>query len=204
MNDIPIPGREDDHRLFKQFQAHYDAPAYVRRARQVQAAFDQLVERCLHQREDWLKMVRTRLGRLHALAGDWAALHPWLVTQDEVRLLQDLYTTLAPRLRVPVEPTSSRGALRRALAELRVSIGYFNRGWQGFLGTVDLATVNELRDGYNRYYLLEKECAIRSARLARQGFRRLEPVTLDELAGLFPPLPEPHPEQFADGCPPGQ
>jgi hypothetical protein len=192
MNDIPIPGREDDRHFFQQFQAHYDAPAYVRRARQVQGAYDQLIERCRHQRESWLKMIRTRLGRLKALAGDWAALHPWLVNQDEIDLLHELHLTLAPRLRVRVEPPSSRRALRRALEELRESIGYFNRRWQGFLGTVDLAKVNELRDGYNRYYLLEKECAVRSTRLARQGFRRLEPVTLDELAGLFPPLPELH------------
>ena len=60
------------------------------------------------------------------------------------------------------------------------------------LEETDLTEVNALREGYNRYYLLEKECAVRSARLARQGFRRLEPVTLEELAALLPPLPVPH------------
>jgi len=48
--------------------------------------------------------------------------------------------------------------------------------------------VNEAREGYNRYYLLEKECAMRSARLARQGFKRLTPFTLDELMRMLPDL----------------
>jgi hypothetical protein len=51
--------------------------------------------------------------------------------------------------------------------------------------------VNGLREGYNRYYLLEKECALRSPRLARQGFVRLPAVTVDDLAAQLPPLPVP-------------
>jgi hypothetical protein len=54
-----------------------------------------------------------------------------------------------------------------------------------------LGPLNELRDGYNRYYLLEKECAIRSVALARRGFTPLPPLTLDDLAVLLPPLPVP-------------
>ena len=57
--------------------------------------------------------------------------------------------------------------------------------------TVNATTVNELRVAYNRYYLLEKECALCLVRLARQGFRRLEPLTVDELSLLLPPLPVP-------------
>jgi hypothetical protein len=77
------------------------------------------------------------------------------------------------------------------LRELCESLLHFNQRWQAFLQTVDLTPINHLRDAYNRYYLLEKECALRSARLARQGFRRLDPLTLDELSTLVPPLPVP-------------
>ena len=56
---------------------------------------------------------------------------------------------------------------------------------------MDLGPVNEVREGYNRYYLLEKECALRSPLLARQGFVRLNPLTVDDLAALLPPLPVP-------------
>jgi len=67
----------------------------------------------------------------------------------------------------------------------------FNRRWFDFLPTVDLTAVNEARDGYNRYYLLEKECAMRSPRLARQGFERLECFTIGELMTMLPILPIP-------------
>jgi hypothetical protein len=67
----------------------------------------------------------------------------------------------------------------------------FNRRWSPFLETVDLTGLNRLRDGYNRFYVLEKECVVRSPRLARQGYLPLPPMTLDELAALFPPLPVP-------------
>jgi hypothetical protein len=63
---------------------------------------------------------------------------------------------------------------------------------------VDLSQVNALRDGYNRYYVLEKECASRSPRTARHGFRPLPPLTADDLAALLPPLPVPRGKGDAD------
>ena len=54
-----------------------------------------------------------------------------------------------------------------------------------------VAAVNELREGYNRFYVLEKEIALRSAHLARQGFRPLAPATTVELAAVLPLLPVP-------------
>jgi hypothetical protein len=71
------------------------------------------------------------------------------------------------------------------------SLQRFNRRWQEFLPTVDLTRVNDLRAGYNRYYVLEKECAVRSAALARRGFTPLEPFTTDQLFALMPLLPVP-------------
>jgi len=77
------------------------------------------------------------------------------------------------------------------LRALRESLATFNRRWLEFLPTIDLTSVNEARDGYNRYYLLEKECATRSPRLARQGFQRLELFTVQELTAMLPILPIP-------------
>jgi hypothetical protein len=191
MDDLPILGRDDDRDLFQRFQAHYGVPAYVRRARQVEDAFEHLIEQCRRQREKWLSMVRIRLGRLHALAGDWRVLRPWLRDDDQLHRFQELHEALIPQLRLPLEPTSSAHALRRALKELLESIEHFNQRWQAFLQTVEVAEVNKVREGYNRYYVLEKECAVRSARLARQGFRQLEPLTPDDLVAVLPPLPLP-------------
>jgi hypothetical protein len=191
VDGVPIVGHCDVDRLFKDFQAQYGAPAYVRRARDVEAALEQLLEHCRKQRDEWLPMVRLHLGRLRALAGEWDALRPWLPDEDQVALLRDLEAALQPRLRVPVERTASARVLRRALRELRGSIERFNRRWLAFLPIVDLTRVNELREGYNRFFLLEKECAVRSPRLARQGFRQLEPLTTEGLAALLPPLAVP-------------
>lgn len=189
LENLPILGRDRDELAFKQVLAKFGAPAYVRRARQVQDAFEQLVDRCRQQREEWLAHLRLCLGRLHALAGDWERLSPWLANEDQLTVLRDLYTELQPQLRISVEVTSSARTLRRALAELSESLESFNRRWLRYLETVDRSEVNKLRDGYNRYYLLEKECAVRSAVVARQGFYRLPPLTLAELTAVLPPLP---------------
>jgi hypothetical protein len=194
MEEVPILGRDDGQEEFKQFLTLYDVPAYVRRARETQGALDQVLHRCHVKREEWLKMVRVRLGLLHGLAGTWERLAPLLAGPEEIEVLRRLHGDLAPRLRAPVHPTTSMRALRRALAELRESLERFNERWRAFVPTVDLAAVNALRDGYNRYYVLEKECAVRSAHVARHGFRRLEALTTDDLLTLSPPLPVPRPK----------
>ena len=191
MDEIPILSRADGSDTVKEFMSLYDAPAYVRRARRVQGAYEELLHRCRQQRAEWLPMARTRLGMLRALAGELDVLRPLLADDDQVESLRQLERDLNPKLRVPVQPTPSARKHRRALLELNESLGRFNECWRGFLPTVDLTEVNELRDGYNRYFLLEKECALRSARLARQGFVRLEPLTLEHLAAALPPLPVP-------------
>jgi hypothetical protein len=181
----------DDSQTVNQVLAQYDAPAYVRRARRVQGLFEQLLARCCKQRDEWLDMVRLRLGLVSALAGDWASLKPLLPDDGQLESLRQLHAELAPQLRAPVQPTTSVRALRRALMELHESIERFNSRWTEFLSQVDLAPVNAARDGYNRYYLLEKECALRSPSVARQGFRRLEPLTCADVAALLPPLSVP-------------
>jgi hypothetical protein len=190
MNEA-LPAGRDETREVQEIMAQFDAPAYVRRARQVEGAYDQLLDRCGRQREEWLGMVRTRIGQLAALAPDWEVLLPLLDRDDQLDLLRRLHDELNPRLRVALAPAKSTGALRRAVAALSHSLERFNQRWRDFLAKVDLQPLNALRDGYNRHYLLEKECALRSTRLAREGFRRLEPLTRDDLAGVFPPLPVP-------------
>lgn len=191
MDEIPILGRDDDSRMFSRLLTQFDAPAYIRRARAVQAALDQLFDRCRRQRAEWLKMVRLRVGMLHALSGDWDALRPLVADDEQLDILRYQLAALASPLRAPIEPTTSARALRRALRELNESLGQFNKHWRKYLANVDLASVNELRDGYNRYYVLEKECAVRSARVARQGFVRMDPLTIEELSAEFPLLPVP-------------
>lgn len=189
--ELVIPLREDGRLDMQRVVAFYDAPAYVRRARAVEGALEAILQRCGQQRAEWLELVKVRLGQLYALAGSWAPLRPWMADVAQLHLLERLHAELAPRLRCPVERTSSTRILRRALREVGESIERFNLRWQAYLAKVDLTEVNELRANYNRYYVFEKECAVHSARLAREGFAPLPPLTLDDLVTRWPPLEAP-------------
>ncbi len=180
-----------EDRLFDEVVGRHGEPAYVRRGRAVEHALADLLDYCRGRRDELLRMVRTRLGLLFAQAGEWAALAPLVRDAGQLQLLEELHARLAPRLRVAVAPTGSRRALARTLRELAESIERFNRRWLEFLPSVDLARVNEVRENYNRYYVLEKECATRSASVARQGYRPLAPFTHADLADRLPPLPVP-------------
>jgi len=189
MYEVPIPGKDDE--LGKLVMGQYGPPAFLRRAQRVQAAFDHVIAQCRSKRDEWLVMVRINLGQLHGLAGAWAALAPLVADDSQVDMLRQLHTLLEPKLRGSVEATSSPRVLRRTLAELIADLENFNRQWQAFLPTVDLGEINKQREDYNRYYLLEKECAVRSPRVARLGYRPLAPATVEEIAQALPLLPVP-------------
>jgi hypothetical protein len=191
VDELPILGADGDRRTLQQIIALHGAPAFVRRTQQVQEALTLLVEGCRQQRTAWLMMVRLQLGTLAALAGDWAVLRPWLADEDHLEVLRRLHAELRPELRVPVARTTSGRALQRALAELVAGLERFNGRWRDYLHGVDLGRVNALREGYNKYYMLEKECVVRSPRLARQGFQPLPPLTAADLLVFLPPLPVP-------------
>jgi hypothetical protein len=169
----------------------FDAPAYVRRARNVEGALEHVLGKARAVRAEWLAMARMRLGVLHALAGEWQALRPWLADEDQLPLLERLRAELSPKLRLPPERTRSPRALRRALRELIESLERFNARWLEHLGKIDVTVVNQLREGYNRYYLLEKSCAVRNEAVARAGFVPMAPLDLAELLQHLPPLPVP-------------
>ena len=82
--DIPVLARNDDDRVAQRVLGHYDAPAFIHRARRVQEALDHLLTRCRQQREQWLRMPRLHLGMLKGLADDWQRLRPWLADEDQV------------------------------------------------------------------------------------------------------------------------
>jgi hypothetical protein len=187
--DVIVPGLGSDRQALQQLIVQYGGPAFLKRARRVQNAFDDVLARCRKQRNELLGMVRSRLAALHGLAGDCEALRPYLADDAQVEALRRMHAELRPTPRAPVARTSSGRALRGALAELVESLERFNRRWLEELQKVDLGQVNALREGYNKYYVLEKECVVRSPRLARQGFQPLPPATHADLAALLPPLP---------------
>jgi hypothetical protein len=181
----------EDRKIFQQVVGQYGGPAFARRGREVQLAFDALVEACRQKREEWLAFVRIPLGTLFALAGSASRLEAILDNPQQLETLEALRHDLQPRLRLAPAPTADGRMVRRVLAELRGAIERFNSRWQVFIGGLDLQNANELRARYNRFYLLEKECALGSSRLARQGFLRLDPLGPEDFLKIMPLLQVP-------------
>lgn len=175
--------------VFQQILSQNGGPAFVRRGRDVQLAVEAEMEACLKKREEWLRFVRLSLGTLYALAGSPAALEQFLGNPEQFQTLEMLRQDLQPSLRVPPSPTTNVRHLRQAFAELRDAIEHFNQRWRKFMDSLDLRNVNEMRESYNRYYLLEKECALGSSRVARSGFQKLNPLQPADFLRIVPLLP---------------
>ena len=191
MEEVPITGQAEDN-LFKRVLGSYDVPAYVRRARAVEDAFHDLLSQCRLRRTQMLELARSRLQALRDLvAGDWQSVLLPLATREQADVLQRLQEELQPSCSPLNVQAPSHRVVRRALLELVESLEWFNRRWIEYLDKLDLTSINELRDKYNRYYLVEKECAVRSARVARQGFVRMNRLSHEELREAFPVLPIP-------------
>jgi len=114
-----------------------------------------------------------------------------LVALEELAYLERLYAQWQPRLRSTVRPVKSASELVRPLSELARSFARFNGRWLAFVEELDLAPLNKLREDYNRYYLLEKECALWSPRIARIGFVPKKPATLEDMLDELPLLKVP-------------
>jgi hypothetical protein len=190
MEDVAL-GSDMDARQLNELASLFDAPAFIRRARAVHDALAMLLDRCRDQRERLLLMPRIRLGTLRAEAGSFDALLPWLAGSGEPAVLESLEERIAPRLRVTPGRTDSPGVLRRGLRRLVESLTRFNARWSAYVGKLDLRPVSELREKYNRYYVLEKACSLRSDLLARQGFVPMVPLSVGEVLGHLPLLAVP-------------
>jgi hypothetical protein len=179
---------DEDRQILNEMIGRFSAPSFIRRAKLVETTWSLLVDRCAKVRRDRLTFVGLRLGQIHALAGSWEAVRAWLTDEDDLTQLRDLFDELQPRLRMPLEPTTSKRELRAALNELIEAMEMFNERWARWLAKIDLKAVNQAREDYNRYYLFEKECAVGNARVARIGFTKMGPITLEDVTKQFPLL----------------
>jgi hypothetical protein len=196
--ELSVPSRSDNFDQFRQFLVGNGGPAFLRRTSQVTGAYEQLLEACRVKRNELLAMVDLRLATLFALAGGWEAVRSLLASDEQFEALKMLHSERDPQLRHKLVRAVAPTRIQRALLELIESMTNFNRRWAEYLRSVDLTAINKLREGYNLYYVLEKECAVRSGSVASRGFRPLEMLTTEHLVALFPSLtiPEPVPEVY--------
>ena len=177
-----------DRRLYEKNTPLSDPPAFLRRARAVEDAWTALLDRCGSKREALLEMPRMRLARLFALAPPPSPLLASRLGPEKLVYLDGLFAQWQPRLRSAVRPAKSAADLARPLSDLARSFSRFNARWLAFVRELDLAPLNKLREDYNRYYLLEKECALWSSRIARMGFVPKRPATIEDVLEEFPLL----------------
>jgi hypothetical protein len=170
----------------KELLGLFDVPAFSRRGQDLEVALVRLRLRSKRKRDDLLDMVRLRLRQWAS-----AAEGPGADARTFAAPIADLWPlsgaeapTWAPR------PSGPR-RLRAIGRDLIASVERFNRRWLEHLDGIDLAPINRQVDDYNRYYLLEKECSLGSARLAARHFVPQARVTLDDLRRELPPLPVP-------------
>lgn len=179
---------DDETQLFKKITSAFDTPAYMRRARQVEDDWSQLLVGCRRERMRLLEMPRLRLARFMALSRPWAQNPAAICALAEFLYLSELDRDWQTKLRTVVQPARSESQARKGLQLTADSFANFNRRWSEFVSGLDLSTANRARELYNQYYLIEKECALRSYRTAQQGFVPLKPIGASDLLQEFPLL----------------
>lgn len=169
--------------------ASFDTPAYVRRGLTVETEWNTLADKLHRIWTEWTVPVGRLCAQLRHQADGWEAFGPWLASPEDLDLLRRLDQRLDFRLKYPPAKALWLWPLKGSLRRLARMAADLNEAWAKHLGTLDLEPVNRAREQYNRWYLLEKECAMRSTRLAAGGFEAFPRVEANDLINLFPPLP---------------
>jgi hypothetical protein len=188
MDEILIPGNDDTNFLGKYVIATQGGPAYVRRGRRVEEALEQLLAKCEDRWEQDVGPVVEKLCLVRTMPQLEDRMRPLLADEAELAVFRQLEGRLLAKPPVTILPERQ---FPRAFRDLIAAIDRFNAAWAAFLRNLDLKPLNDLRTDYNKYYLLEKECALRSPRLARHGYRPLALLNVDDLFARFPLLPRP-------------
>lgn len=170
----------------KELMGLFDTPAFARRGQDLEITLRRLHDRCRKARGELLDMVQLRLRRWsRAVTGpdDW--------TNVFVAPIEPLWPLA---LAEPPRWADSPAPIRRQriiAADLVAAVLRFNRRWPRFLDQLNLDPINTAIDRYNRYYLLEKECVLGSARLAARHFQPVAPLSTAVLMIDHPSLPVP-------------
>jgi len=182
------PPTDASRREFFDLSLQFDDPAFLRRARGVEQDWEDLVRSLERKQMELLEIAILRLGILAALIGnDWRCLKV-ITDTDAVKRLAKWHEHWAPQLGSAVTATRSRPRWRRAVRELNVSLDRFNRHWAPYIESLDLSRLNQAREDYNRYYIIEKSAAFQSEAIGRLDFSPLPPITHVALLQQYPLL----------------
>ncbi len=170
----------------KEMMGLFDAPSFAQRGQELEDTLRRMAERCRRARGERLDMVHVRLRQWARSAtgpGDWAR-----VFSTSIESLWPLSEAEPPQW--AESPTSLRKQFGIA-RDLIGAVRRFNDRWVQFLDGMKLQAANAVIDQYNRYYVLEKECVMGSARLAARFFTPVPLLTREQLLRDHPLLPVP-------------
>ena len=176
-----------EQNVFQQITGSFDEPAFLRRARMTEGAWTTLLERAKRRRGEWLTLPSLRLGQLYMLSSKFEDLGG-LISKSDVDVLHGLMRELAPEMRRRLRPATRDSQIADATGALIAAFNRFNTRWADYVCGIDFDKVNDLRTGYNRFYVIEKECALMSARTATRGFVPLPMVGREDVLEAMPLL----------------
>jgi hypothetical protein len=170
----------------KEMMGLFDTPAFARRGHDLEITLRRLHDRCRKTRIELLDMVQLRLRQWSRVV---TGLDAWSnVFTVSIEPLWPLAEAEPPRWADSPLPIRRQ---RIIASDLIAAVIRFNRRWPRFLDQLNLEPANTVIDHYNRYYVLEKECVMGSARLAARHFQPVPLLSTSSLLHDHPPLPVP-------------
>jgi hypothetical protein len=170
----------------KELMGLFDTPAFARRGQDLEHSLRRIHALCRRLRDQHMEMVRVRLrqwSRVAAGPEDWRDVFAepidglWKLALAEPPVWGGVFA--APKQK------------RSAAANLIASARRFNGKWQQMIDLINLEPTNRVIDEYNKYYVIEKECVMGSARLAQRHFTPTPRLTCQTLLREHPLLPVP-------------
>ncbi|MBS0262106.1 MAG: hypothetical protein JSS02_09135, partial [Planctomycetes bacterium] len=141
---------DGDYQLYGKNLPLTDAPAFVRRAQDLETVWKALLEQCRQEREVLLEMPRLRLGILLAVVPEADLFDGLWTSSDQARYLRQLHTAWRPVLRRPHPPFQSAAELEEVIDKMVGSFRRFNQRWLKTLQNMDFRRINAMCEAYNR------------------------------------------------------
>lgn len=180
----------DEARAAMRLFAAAEVPAYLRRAWAVEQAAQDLAADCRRRSELLTAELRRRLADLALAVKGWADLESHLV-EGQYQLIEAAAKALDLGARFGGLADWPPWWLRRQLRKVVAHARRYNQEWPAVVEKLDLSAANTARERFNDYYIIEKECALKSSAVARQGFVPLPPLTREDVLRWFPVLEMP-------------
>lgn len=166
--------------------------AFLRRGMSVDDAEARVDMQCEAARLQMLFAVRLRLRAWNRLIRDHPTIRDRMspAAAESVAVIGRI-AFLPDEKNISPAPAGWRLFAMRHWRALVSAVEEFNANWKRFLDAFSLDDLHRVIEDYNRFYVLEKECAVRSILTARRGFTPRKKTAAADLLERFPPLPRP-------------